>query len=244
MKTAITFLLLLTLCLTVAAQTTELEWQQEAMRRYPALAVKGSPLNNKFVTEYQRRKKLPSETKLFTRSDWPVILADQCARSLSTPTPLPPSPQAIEKPAPPGLAAESEGLAPVANPENFDVLIYVFVGIAVIGLLVVFLRPERRRGAKTSAVWEVIGVLALAAGVCLLIYLSPHTLHDRGYADGELAGRVFASSHVNYELTLNPTLDQAASFELLMSRQPGWDTEEYQKAYIEGFKKGYGDRRR
>ena len=83
MRTKILTLLFSAFCLTAHAQTTEQEWQHEAVRRYTELGVRGSPLNTAFVAEYQRRKQLPSETRLFANPRWPVLLADECANRLA-----------------------------------------------------------------------------------------------------------------------------------------------------------------
>ena len=76
-KTKILTPLIYALCLSVYAQTTGQEWQQEAVRRYPDLGIRGTPLNNAFVAEYQRRRQSPSEARFFAKANWPVLLADE-----------------------------------------------------------------------------------------------------------------------------------------------------------------------
>ena len=91
---ATTFLLaLLITCLTVCAQTTELDWQREAIRRYPDLGTKGSELNTAFVAEYQRRRQLASEASFFANPQWPLILAQEL-----TTKPAPPPAQHFDFP--------------------------------------------------------------------------------------------------------------------------------------------------
>ena len=71
-----------TISLPLDAQTTDREWQEEAAKRFPEIAVKDSPLNKMFLAEYSRLKQ---STPDFFRNNanWPVIIATQCSAQLS-----------------------------------------------------------------------------------------------------------------------------------------------------------------
>ena len=82
MKTFILLISTLMIQVTSDAQTTEMEWQQEAVKRFPEISVKDSPLNKMFLSEYNRLKQ---STPDFFRNNpnWPVIIASQCSAQLS-----------------------------------------------------------------------------------------------------------------------------------------------------------------
>ena len=89
MKTLLLGLVLAgTISLPLDAQTTDREWQEEAGKRFPEIAVKDSPLNKMFLAEYSRLKQ---STPDFFRNNpnWPVIIATQCAAQLSRPAAIP-----------------------------------------------------------------------------------------------------------------------------------------------------------
>lgn len=65
--------------LPLAAQTVE-QWQQDAVRRYPALAQAGSPFNQRFLAIVAEKRK--SEPGFFARPDWPVRAADAVAAAI------------------------------------------------------------------------------------------------------------------------------------------------------------------
>ena len=78
MKTLFVCLVLAcTISLPLDAQTTDREWQEEAVNRFPEIAVRDSPLNKMFVAEYNRLKQTTPD---FFRNNpnWPVIIATQC----------------------------------------------------------------------------------------------------------------------------------------------------------------------
>jgi hypothetical protein len=86
-------LIIFAICLVAAvAQTTEADWQREAVRRYPALGVPGSALNKTFLAEYQRRKQMPSQATFFANPRWPMYLADECAQQVAAGTAPPANP--------------------------------------------------------------------------------------------------------------------------------------------------------
>jgi hypothetical protein len=89
MKTLLLGLVLAgTISLPLDAQTTDREWQEEAGKRFPEIAVKDSPLNKMFLAEYSRLKQ---STPDFFRNNpnWPVIIATQCSAQLSRPAAIP-----------------------------------------------------------------------------------------------------------------------------------------------------------
>ena len=67
------------------------EAQLQAMRRYPALSTKNSPMNKAFLVAYNETKQ--TNPDLLTQSDWPLTLAARAASSL-------PPPPATPKPKP------------------------------------------------------------------------------------------------------------------------------------------------
>lgn len=56
--------------------------QQDAMRKYPALAQEGSPLNREFVTRAGLYR--ASSPQRFTDPNWPMILAEECKTAVET----------------------------------------------------------------------------------------------------------------------------------------------------------------
>ena len=76
-----TLLLVLALNTYIFAQTTEKEWQAEAVKDFPQLAVQGSPLNKAFLAEVARLKREAPE--FFTAMPgWPYHVASQCQEKL------------------------------------------------------------------------------------------------------------------------------------------------------------------
>lgn len=65
-------------------QTTETEWSAEAIRRYPELQVRDSPLNVLFVAEQNRLRE--SSPRFFDDPKWPVLLARRCFDLLAAKT--------------------------------------------------------------------------------------------------------------------------------------------------------------
>ena len=53
-----------------------MDWQLEAVRQFPDLAVKDSKLNQQYVAEYQRLK--AANPQFFSNPRWPMTLASQC----------------------------------------------------------------------------------------------------------------------------------------------------------------------
>lgn len=53
--------------------------QQEAIRRYPALGVKGSAMNLKFIELHQRYRQ--TQPEYFSSGEWPIVLAEECAKA-------------------------------------------------------------------------------------------------------------------------------------------------------------------
>jgi len=104
-------LMILAICLGAAvAQTTEADWQREAVRRYPALGVAGSPLNKAFLAEYQRRKQTHSQAAFFANPRWPMLLADDCARQMA------PGAAPAASPASPSTQWTMPGAGTIPNP--------------------------------------------------------------------------------------------------------------------------------
>lgn len=83
MKIHILVLLLFVSVASGIAQTTETEWQQAAIKQFPDLGVKDSPLNKQFVSAHKRLK--ASEPDFFLNPQWPLVLARQCAEQLLPP---------------------------------------------------------------------------------------------------------------------------------------------------------------
>ena len=100
-----------------AAQKTESEWQQEAIRRFPDLGVPGSKLNKAFVAEYRRLKQNPDEKDFFRRPIWPLLLAEKCsyalmkAESKAQDSPLLPKESAFTRPAKAAPSASNQNQA-------------------------------------------------------------------------------------------------------------------------------------
>ena len=53
-----------------------MDWQLEAVRQFPDLAVKDSKLNQQYVAEYQRLK--AANPQFFSNPRWPMTLARAC----------------------------------------------------------------------------------------------------------------------------------------------------------------------
>ena len=86
--------------LSASAQTTTQEWQAKAVQKYPDLGVQGSPLNKRFLEEYNSRRKTAPE--FFNTPQWPLALADELAAPAIPKTPpLPPPPTPPTPPTPP-----------------------------------------------------------------------------------------------------------------------------------------------
>jgi hypothetical protein len=92
--------------------------QVEAMRRYPALSIKGSPENEIFVATYQKLKE-GTDKSFFASPQWPLLLADQLAASNGWPRSDMPAPA-------PAAPAVSDGEpapmtdAPASAPGSMD----------------------------------------------------------------------------------------------------------------------------
>ena len=112
MKTTLTLiaaLLLAPLAVSnVSAQTVAVS-QQQAIKKYPELAVAGSALNNAFVAEVNRRKK--TNPAFFRAADWPMRLADELS---AAPAPMV-EPGPVVKKEVPAVAAAS-GVFEVSDP--------------------------------------------------------------------------------------------------------------------------------
>ena len=54
--------------------------QQEAMRRYPALAVKDSLENGLFISTYKQLRESPKSANFFANPEWPIELAELLAQ--------------------------------------------------------------------------------------------------------------------------------------------------------------------
>lgn len=151
--------LVFALCFAVHAQTTEQEWQREAIRRYPSLAIRGSPLNNAFVTEYQRRRNSPSEARLFANPRWPVVLADECANQVAA------SSSAARTPTPANAppVAHRRHSTPIPDPSRLtpsNAFSFILGGATVIAVLLLFAwfrKATRRRPAANDWKTEYIG---------------------------------------------------------------------------------------
>ena len=91
MKTKLCIILSVALCTFAHSQTTEQEWQREAVRLYPPLGIRGTPLNNLFVSEHARLRS--SSPEFFRSADWPVALAHFCNQTLAAPAVQAPAPR-------------------------------------------------------------------------------------------------------------------------------------------------------
>ena len=90
----------------VSAQSPVQDAQAQAVRLYPDLAVKGSPLNAKFVSEYQKRQ--TANPGFFKDPSWPLTLAKECSDALNPQAPGGATqPAAVQNPADAGQALTS-----------------------------------------------------------------------------------------------------------------------------------------
>ncbi len=65
------------------AQSPVQDAQAKAVKLHPDLAVKGSPLNAKFVSEYHRLQ--TTNPDFSTNPSWPITLAKECSDALNAP---------------------------------------------------------------------------------------------------------------------------------------------------------------
>ena len=84
-KPAVALFALVALTAPLHGQTAS-QWQQEAVRMYPELAVRGSRFNEMFLAENNRLK--TGEPDFFKNPRWPLLLAQRCAAALK-PTAIP-----------------------------------------------------------------------------------------------------------------------------------------------------------
>jgi hypothetical protein len=63
-----------------ATVAQNIDWQRKAIEMFPELAVKDSPLNKLFISEYSQLK--TAEPGFFANPQWPVDLAKQCDATL------------------------------------------------------------------------------------------------------------------------------------------------------------------
>lgn len=63
--------------ITLTPKPVNVDWQAEAIRKYPELAIKDSALNKRFVEAFIERSKNSSD--FFRDTRWPLILADEIA---------------------------------------------------------------------------------------------------------------------------------------------------------------------
>ena len=88
MKTLVLLICTLMIQVSSEAQTTEKEWQQEAVKQFPELAVKDSAFNKLFLAEFNRLK--ASSPDFFRNNPkWPLLIASQCSKQLSPPSIIP-----------------------------------------------------------------------------------------------------------------------------------------------------------
>jgi hypothetical protein len=113
-------LLFAALCLTAAAQLTDKQWQAKAVEKYPALGVKGSELNKRFIDAYSNRRK--TDPAFFANPQWPLVLADELAipspppsLKASPPQPTQPPAEVVASPQPIGSNAPSVPVLPIAS---------------------------------------------------------------------------------------------------------------------------------
>ena len=114
MKTTITLIASLLLLFSVSAQDTVQKSQAEAVRLYPALAQKDSPLTKAFESLYEQAKH--TNPQLLTTPSWPLTFAHQAASFLG----IAPQTQAPSVPSTPG------------KPKVFDIRIIQSVQSGVI----------------------------------------------------------------------------------------------------------------
>lgn len=109
LKIRVLMALFLALCLTGVAQVTDKEWQAKAIEKYPALGVKGSEFNTRFLNAYSERQK--TDPAFFADARWPLILADELAASPPVtiqPSPTPPAPSTPAPDSLPDVAPRAE----------------------------------------------------------------------------------------------------------------------------------------
>ncbi|MEP6670978.1 MAG: hypothetical protein ABJF10_17595 [Chthoniobacter sp.] len=104
MKTVILAFLVLVWSVSAFAQGTDQQWQAKAIEKYPALAVKDSDFNKRFIAEYNKRHS--ANAPLLKDPRWPLLLADELAA-----IPAPAS-KSVRAPAPtPGAKASENALS-------------------------------------------------------------------------------------------------------------------------------------
>ena len=97
MKYTLPLLVFTLFLISATAQDAVQKANAEAIRIYPALAQKDSPLNKAFIALYAQAKQ--SNPKLLAAPDWPLTLAGQAAASLGVaPNVAQPAVQAVEEP--------------------------------------------------------------------------------------------------------------------------------------------------
>lgn len=94
-KITISLLLFVAFCHTAAAQATATNWQVKAIEKYPALGIRGSELNIRFLDAYSARRK--TDPAFFDNPQWPLVLADELAAPISIKAVQPSPPQVDEE---------------------------------------------------------------------------------------------------------------------------------------------------
>lgn len=146
----IAFSFSLLLSLSCQAQTTEEEWKQEAVKRYPTLGVEGTALNELFVAQSKELRITAPE--FFHLQDWPVILAQRCEGLLKKA--YDPVPVAI---AIPRLSARTKAaysghyLTPLGEKALVAVAVIGFVIALVVGVVVGIAHGSNARREKLNA---------------------------------------------------------------------------------------------
>ena len=90
------------------------DWQAQAVRKYPGLGIRSSPLNQQFIAAVAERRR--TNPAFFSDSRWPLLLADELARQ---PVASTPPPVATVAPAPPP-ATSTPAPVPVPSTADYD----------------------------------------------------------------------------------------------------------------------------
>jgi hypothetical protein len=174
------------------AQTTQQDWEQEAVRRYPDLGIRGTPLNNEFVAEYRRMRNSPDDAGFFSNPSWPVVLAAQCENRLETGTAdseSNPTPRAKKHKQPdPDDQAEQRDIATTTtdnvkqkSDHSADTAQHILIGAGVICFLYIF--AGLRSACPSCHRWwsrKVIGSQIIGKeNITKMV-----TLYDRSYRAG------------------------------------------------------------
>ncbi len=141
MKYTLPLLVFTLFLISATAQDAVQKANAEAIRIYPALAQKDSPLNKAFVALYAQAKQ--SNPKLLATPDWPLTLARQAAASLVVaPNVAQPAVQAVEEPkaVPDALVGDKQK---VEKPDDIYMISWHIIRQKIDGGLLLVLKPRK-----------------------------------------------------------------------------------------------------